>query len=243
MSNVPIHPQAKEILAEIKEDLTTYDQTEKELSQVYRTQNTATSRLNRNIMRLQSQQLVDLAESFIGKTILYSDDGNHPSRYTTILSINSIKWGKFELEFIGAGTRVVDNYTAYPCTVIEVRYSRLQKMLNAFRILVNGDISEVEESVELLRSSKLHDGKKKINDHFDSVLKEIRKYLTDKSEPEDNRVGYDFTGQIGDPLSHLSDVTMLNWKTLNSLTGIQTVTNEPEKEELFDEVRDEAREV
>ena len=111
-------------------------------------------------------------------------------------------------------------------------------MLNAFRILVNGDISVVEESVELLRSSQLHDGKKKINDHFDSVLKEIRKYLTDKSEPEDNRVGYDFSGQIGDPLSHLSDVTMLNWKTLNSLTGIQTVTNEPEKEELFDEIRD-----
>ena len=238
MSNVPIHPQAKEILAEIKEDLTTYDQTEKELNQIYSRQNTATSRLNRNIMRLQSQQLVDLAESFIGKTILYSDDSGHPSRYTTILSINSIKWGKFQLEFVGAGTRVVDNYTAYPCTCIEVSYSRLQKMLNAFRILVNGDISVVEESVELLRSSQLHDGKKKINDHFDSVLKEIRKYLTDKSEPEDNRVGYDFSGQIGDPLSHLSDVTMLNWKTLNSLTGIQTVTNEPEKEELFDEIRD-----
>lgn len=237
MSNVPIHPQAKEILAEIKEDLTTYDQTEKELNQIYRRQHTATSRLNRNIMRLQSQQLVDLAESFIGKTILYADDGNHPSRYTTILSIASIKWGKFQVEFIGAGTRVVDNYTAYPCTVIEVRYSRLQKMLNAFRILVNGDISEVEESVELLRSSQLHDGKKKINDHFDSVLKEIRKYLSEKTESDD-RAGYDFTGQIGDPLSHLSDVTMLDWKTLNSLTGIQTITNEPEKEELFDEMRD-----
>lgn len=238
MSNVPIHPQAKEILAEIKEDLTTYDQTEKELNQIYRRQSTATSRLNRNIMRLQSQQLVDLAESFIGKTILYADDGNHPSRSTTILSIASVKWGKFQLEFIGAGTRVVDNYTAYPCTVIEVRYSRLQKMLNAFRILVNGDISEVEESVELLRSSQLHDGKKKINDHFDSVLKEIKKYLNEKTESDDNRDGYDFTGKIGDPLSHLSDVTMLNWNTLNSLTGIQTVTDEPEKEELFDEMRD-----
>ena len=238
MSNVPIHPKAKEILEEIKEDLTTYDQTEKELNQIYSRQNTATSRLNRNIMRLQSQQLVDLAESFIGKTILYSDDSSQPSRYTTILSINSIKWGKFQLEFVGAGTRVVDNYTAYPCTCIEVRYSRLQKMLNSFRILVNGDISVVEESVELLRSSQLHDGKKKINDHFDSVLKEIKKYLSDKPESEDNRVGYDFSGHIGDPLSHLSDVTMLNWKTLNSLTGIQTVTNEPEKEELFDEIRE-----
>jgi hypothetical protein len=238
MSNVPIHPKAKEILEEIKEDLNTYDQTEKELNQIYRRQSTATSRLNRNIMRLQSQPLVDLAESFIGKTILYADDGNHPSRSTTILSITSVKWGKFQLEFIGAGTSVVDNYTAYPCTVIEVSYSRLQKMLNAFRILVNGDISEVEESVELLRSSQLHDGKKKINDHFDSVLKEIKKYLNEKTESDDNRVGYDFTGQIGDPLSHLSDVTMLNWKTLNSLTGIQTVTDEPEKEELFDEIRD-----
>ena len=238
MSNAPIHPQAKEILEEIKEDLTTYDQTEKELNQIYRSQSTATSRLNRNIMRLQSQQLVDLAESFIGKTILYSDDSSHPSRYTTVLSINSVKWGKFQLEFVGVGTRVVDNYTAYPCTCIEVRYSRLQKMLNAFRVLVNGDISEVEEAVELLRLSQLHDGKKKINDHFDSVLKEIKKYLSDKPESEDNRVGYDFSGHIGDPLSHLSDVTMLNWKTLNSLTGIQTVTNEPEKEELFDEIRE-----
>ena len=125
MSNVSIHPQAKEILEEIKEDLTTYDQTEKELNQIYRRQSTATSRLNRNIMRLQSQPLVYLAESFIGKTILYADDGNHPSRYTTILSIASVKWGKFQLEFIGAGTRVHGREYACPSIRFHDRMSGL----------------------------------------------------------------------------------------------------------------------
>lgn len=90
----------QELLQQIEADLVEYGKVKKQLYRLYDEENDIESRIVRaTIIITQGEDIVKLAESFIGKNIRYNEDGER----IHYLHVEQLQWDKWELKFLGDG--------------------------------------------------------------------------------------------------------------------------------------------
>jgi hypothetical protein len=90
----------QELLQQIEADLVEYDKVKKQLYRLYDEENDIESRIVRAAKIItQGEDIVNLAESFIGKSIRYNEEGER----IHYLHVEKVQWDKWEIKFLGEG--------------------------------------------------------------------------------------------------------------------------------------------
>ena len=90
----------QELLHQIETDLVEYGKVKKQLYRLFDEENDIESRIIRATKIItHGEDIVNLAESFIGKNIRYNEDGER----IHYLHVEKVQWDKWELKFLGDG--------------------------------------------------------------------------------------------------------------------------------------------
>lgn len=219
--------EKKKALEEIEFLLREYKRTDYMLDKLWREQHEIESAINDRVRQIfDRNNMIDRVKSFEGKKIMYGGDESH----IEILNVSSVKLDKWEVSLIGEGVQIDDEqiWKAYNITI---RYDQLEKELEKITI-VNEDMTynKFVEAIQSKRELRIKEAKEFIDNKYDSMLKEFKKYYDAKEkdeEPELHDLSFCGSSDLLDKISNVS---------LGSLKAF--VLNVPDPEERYD-VREE----
>ncbi len=228
-----------ELISQIDRDLVEYDKIRAGLDQLYKKETEVENRINHAvhsmIVRMAlGEDAIQRIESFIGKKIMYVDDGS-----TIVMNVHEIRWDKYELSFLGSGAMLSEGGSVYDKPYLTIEYRGLSDTLDKISI-VEDDSDKIREMLLKRKEEMLASAIEKITERFNNDIAELDKYLAGKPIGE-SHICRDIwsKAKIGNPRSHLSDIADIKWGQLVKTFGDGNVQDDTDKEEeLYDVMED-----
>lgn len=196
--------EKKKALEEIEFFLREYKRTDYMLAKLWREQHEIESAINERVHQiLDKNNLIDRVKSFEGKKIMYGGD----ERHIEILNVSGVKLDKWEVRLNGEGVQIDDEriWKAYGITI---KYDQLEKELEKISVVKEDMTYDMfVEAIESKRQLRIKEAKDFIDNKYDSMLKEFKKYYDAKEKDEELELhSLDLCGSsdLLDKISHVS---------------------------------------
>lgn len=196
--------EKKKALQEIEFFLREYKRTDYMLAKLWREQHEIESAINERVHQiLDKNNLIDRVKSFEGKKIMYGGD----ERHIEILNVSGVKLDKWEVRLNGEGVQIDDEriWKAYGITI---KYDQLEKELEKISVVKEDMTYDMfVEAIESKRQLRIKEAKDFIDNKYDSMLKEFKKYYDAKEKDEELELhSLDLCGSsdLLDKISHVS---------------------------------------
>lgn len=196
--------EKKKALEEIEFFLREYKRTDYMLAKLWREQHEIESAINERVHQiLDKNNLIDRVKSFEGKKIMYGGD----ERHIEILNVSGVKLDKWEVRLNGEGVQIDDEriWKAYGITI---KYDQLEKELEKITVVKEDMTYDMfVEAIESKRQLRIKEAKDFIDNKYDSMLKEFKKYYDAKEKDEELELhSLDLCGSsdLLDKISHVS---------------------------------------
>lgn len=215
--------EKKKALQEIEFFLREYKRTDYMLAKLWREQHEIESAINERVHQIfDKNNMIDRVKSFEGKKIMYGGDEKH----IEILNVSSVKLDKWEVRLNGEGVQIDDEriWKAYGITI---KYDQLEKELEKISIVKEDMTYDMfVEAIESKRELRIKEAKEFIDNKYDSMLNEFKKYYDAKEKDEELEVhSLDFCGS-SDLLDKIANVPLGRLKAF--------VLKVPDPDEKFD---------
>lgn len=197
--------EKKKALEEIEFFLREYKRTDYMLAKLWREQHEIESAINERVHQIfDRNNMIDRVKSFEGKKIMYGGD----ERHIEILNVSSVKLDKWEVRLNGEGVQIDDEriWKAYGITI---KYDQLEKELEKISIVKEDMTYDMfVEAIQSKRELRIKEAKEFIDNKYDSMLKEFKKYYDAKEKDEEPELhSLDFCGSK-DILDKISNVSL-----------------------------------
>lgn len=197
--------EKKKALEEIEFFLREYKRTDYMLAKLWREQHEIESAINERVHQiLDKNNLIDRVKSFEGKKIMYGGD----ERHIEILNVSGVKLDKWEVRLNGEGVQIDDEriWKAYGITI---KYDQLEKELEKISVVKEDMTYDMfVEAIESKRQLRIKEAKDFIDNKYDSMLKEFKKYYDAKEKDEELEIhSLDLCGS-SDLLDKISNVSL-----------------------------------
>ena len=215
--------EKKKALQEIEFFLREYKRTDYMLAKLWREQHEIESAINERVHQIfDKNNMIDRVKSFEGKKIMYGGDEKH----IEILNVSSVKLDKWEVRLNGEGVQIDDEriWKAYGITI---KYDQLEKELEKITVVKEDMTYDMfVEAIQSKRELRIKEAKEFIDQKYDSMLKEFKKYYDAKEKDEEPELhDLDFCGSK-DLLDKISNVSLGRLKAY--------VLKVPDPDEKFD---------
>lgn len=196
--------EKKKALQEIEFFLREYKRTDYMLAKLWREQHEIESAINERVHQiLDKNNLIDRVKSFEGKKIMYGGD----ERHIEILNVSGVKLDKWEVRLNGEGVQI-DDESIWKAYGITIKYDQLEKELEKITVVKEDMTYDMfVEAIESKRQLRIKEAKDFIDNKYDSMLKEFKKYYDAKEKDEELEIhSLDICGSsdLLDKISHVS---------------------------------------